>query len=811
MKSYRLWILLMSILLLGNCVTLTPPQSDAPPVQLSPDIRGVSPLPLPEETTTLPSTALLHRPLGYQWVEREINRAILQEGRFVWLREGILECVNPPDRQVLWRYAPPEGSSIADIVVAEDRVFALIYRQVDSSTRRIGVIALELENGTRLWEHIFPLVQTSFTVYYSLYASDQTVYVYDGAISLLTALDSRKGEIRWQYSGECPGPALAVKGALWAKCGEDLIELDEWTGEVRARLPDSNAEQIAYKDGFLIIARSIWPDPITHHSQLPDTSLSVWKGQYEHPLWNITSPGPLSGLWLDDETLAFRTGKIVYRVNLRDGTTVWENRLPDERGTNLLKVGRVLLAGSNAGYLHALDWESGRRLWSSDLWTSLKPGSLHVTVLGALEEAIFVRIAWDVAKLTPGGHTPWPTPSPTPVHMPEIFEWKAPPVSKPPEGWVPPSLADVPRRSPEEMAEAHIQILTNFINIYGVEEGARKYAAWALPGLEFEKAVRIYLADLDDDGAQEMIVGFIHPDFGPYCGYGACPYVVIIYERARDLFAPTYALGLNTAHTLDNFSLVLAEDINRDGRTEIVLRSDYCGAHTCFTELEIGQWDGRRWLRVGKMSQSYTQFRVEDRDGDGIKEIIMHGGTIGSAGAGMQRRRTEVYAWKDGYYRKIEDIPDYEPENIYYLMLDANWALARKDLEKALQLAMQVLSRPEARPGNGWGFDEWERVRIVSYAAIEAMLVHAMRGEAEAIEPLLRHVEENYDRLNNPYVEAARRLWEVYMNTRDPILACEEVERVVRENQSEASFLKWPGYATEILSVQNICPLDGNP
>lgn len=83
---------------------------------------------------------------------------------------------------------------------------------------------------------------------------------------------------------------------------------------------------------------------------------------------------------------------------------------------------------------------------------------------------------------------------------------------------------------------------------------------------------------------------------------------------------------------------------------------------------------------------------------------------------------------------------------------------------------------------------EWEQVRIVSYAAIEAMLVHALRHEPGALAALLHAIEAKYDRLDNPYVEAGQRLWQTYRATQDPLAACEAMERTVREQLDRARF-----------------------
>lgn len=84
-----------------------------------------------------------------------------------------------------------------------------------------------------------------------------------------------------------------------------------------------------------------------------------------------------------------------------------------------------------------------------------------------------------------------------------------------------------------------------------------------------------------------------------------------------------------------------------------------------------------------------------------------------------------------------------------------------------------MITQPAAERYREASVDEWAEVHIRAYAATEALLAYALRHEPGAMEALLREIETKYDRPDNPYVEAARRLWQTHRGTRDPLAVCE--------------------------------------
>ena len=95
--------------------------------------------------------------------------------------------------------------------------------------------------------------------------------------------------------------------------------------------------------------------------------------------------------------------------------------------------------------------------------------------------------------------------------------------------------------------------------------------------------------------------------------------------------------------------LFAAEDINEDGNGELVCLSELCGAHTCFVTVHVlsGRPSGYLDIAPG-IEMAYPTIGLEDENGDGLREFVLHGGIIGSVGAGPQRARTEIYSWDRG-------------------------------------------------------------------------------------------------------------------------------------------------------------------
>ncbi len=414
--------------------------------------------------------------------------------------------------------------------------------------------------------------------------------------------------------------------------------------------------------------------------------------------------------------------------------------------------------------------------------------------------------------------TPRPTATPTKTPRPT-----APPEALVPTGPVtpPPSDFDPPPPSPpdpgsqdlDSWIREYVGLVTAMLNSgQSVSAVLDQLVRWSKSpdepvGAE-DPPAWAEAADLDGDGADEWLMALPVPERG--CWITWCPAYVVVFEVDNGLFIPGHVVRGNPPPELavHHPKLLEIDDINADGEIEVLIEQHWCGAHTCFSGLTVGRWDGARWhdLAEGPISQAYTELKIEDRDGDGALEFIMHGGMVGSAGAGLQRERTLVWAWEDGAYRLVEDVPD-PSDHPYYLMLDANRAVAEGEWDRALELAGQAVNDPDFDEPMA-PVEEVDKQRIVSYAGVEVMLVHAQQGDVEAMEGVLEQLRRHDFMAPNIYLEAADTLLAVYRETGDPLAACSALEDYVDARAEEAAFFQWYGYNTTRMTVDEVCPLN---
>jgi hypothetical protein len=401
------------------------------------------------------------------------------------------------------------------------------------------------------------------------------------------------------------------------------------------------------------------------------------------------------------------------------------------------------------------------------------------------------------------------------------------PVTAPPADWTPtrPAPFDVEKDTQATWVREYIQTVTNLLNTDPDADAAtRADAALAqlvtwMPADSARADTGAYegplppnawavARDLNGDGETEWLISVPARDQGCWVPY--CPAYVLIFEEHNNLFVPAAILIQDeNVWDLSSPKLLLVDDINADDHLEVMIEQVTCGAHTCFTGIIIGQWDGQRWrsLTADPVMQAYTDYTMVDHDGDGLVDIVMHGGMYGSVGAGLQRPHTQVFAWRDGAYRLIEDTPDPD-DHPYFQMLDANTALANGEWDTALNLALAVVDYPGIYEDEGWLTpDAW--ARIVGYATLEAMFVYAQRGDVEAMRQVHAGLlSRSASAPNDPYPDAVWHTLEIYEATGDPLAACLAAEEFIAARAEDAVFFEWYGYGTERLTVDRICPLD---
>lgn len=225
-------------------------------------------------------------------------------------------------------------------------------------------------------------------------------------------------------------------------------------------------------------------------------------------------------------------------------------------------------------------------------------------------------------------------------------------------------------------------------------------AAWGVHDTEYTWLRHI---DVDDDGQPEILLTyplFYRPgdtaDAVSPCDHSDCRRLFFIFEDNAGRYWPAphlMDLSNGAAPYQNRPSLFAADDINADGHTEVVLREDWQGAHTAGVTLTVLRWNGAAWAEIGWMTQSYSDVRLIDIEGDGPREFVFYGGTVGSAGAGFQRKSTDIYKWNGVDYTTLAaSIPDaLTSETPYWKIIDGNIALFQRRYRAAERLFSNAL------------------------------------------------------------------------------------------------------------------------
>lgn len=387
----------------------------------------------------------------------------------------------------------------------------------------------------------------------------------------------------------------------------------------------------------------------------------------------------------------------------------------------------------------------------------------------------------------------------------------ATPTPVPPTGTPPPPSPVALPALPEELSQ-YAATIARYLTATGAPPicPGELLDAWAIPISAFARCVA---ADTDADGQDELIL-VLTPPLGPPAEPGLLrdtPVTVVILDRLAGSWgvafqSPSTAEGggflvLVPGGNLDEI-LMAVYNVNAVPGADVVYRVETCGAHTCFTTVEVYGWNGATYVDLtdGEIVISYADVSLEDMDGDGDMEIIMHGGAIGSVGAGPTRTRTEVYGWDGGQY-VLAQVTDDASTYLYHSVLDADDALLSGDPALALELYGRALENPS--------LVEWkqnERAEMVPYLYFRLGLAYMALGGAavEAGWSLDAAIERVPGSLHGEMARAFRDAW---LPTTDTTAGCRAADNYVQANLDAFEEFWYFGYGNREFHPEQLCPL----
>ncbi len=182
---------------------------------------------------------------------------------------------------------------------------------------------------------------------------------------------------------------------------------------------------------------------------------------------------------------------------------------------------------------------------------------------------------------------------------------------------------------------------------------------------------------------------------------------------------------------------------------------------------------------------------------------MVHGGTLGSAGAGIVRPRTEVWGWDGAAVTRTDIILDPTAYR-HHILYEANDLMASGDLARAMPLYEAVINDNALRD-DGYSYPpEQVRADISAFAAFRLILIDRLIGDSERAASRLAWLLATYP--DSPVAGAADRLireWGTYGNSTE---LCAQIEGGLATLENPTGSLADMGYGNPSLGAADLCP-----
>lgn len=260
--------------------------------------------------------------------------------------------------------------------------------------------------------------------------------------------------------------------------------------------------------------------------------------------------------------------------------------------------------------------------------------------------------------------------------------------------------------------------------------------------------------------------------------------------------------------------VVTVADFTGDNRYEVVVQSTGCGAHTCVQAYEIisahlGGWqnlvqrpdappDAASFIHI-----STSDAATLDANGDGLYDFVVHGGAIGSAGAGIHRAYTEVWRWDGAHMVLAETIWD-ETNYRHHQLYAGNEALAAGNFEQATDRYLRVIEDEtlEDVPAFSGDGDSYHDSRI--FAAFRLALIALRQGDLFQATDWDGWLQLVYP--GAPLTAAVSLMIQTWETNQDLTAACAAVTNFLSPLPQPTGVLENLGYGNPSLTAADVCP-----
>lgn len=313
--------------------------------------------------------------------------------------------------------------------------------------------------------------------------------------------------------------------------------------------------------------------------------------------------------------------------------------------------------------------------------------------------------------------------------------------------------------------------------------------------------------DSDGDGALEWVAALSMPGAVAYSpdAYPGDLWIVgpagILYQYAADLATPETQAP----------QIVAVTDMTGDGRPDLMIDEHFCGAHTCFGNYRLlSAHDGSLRNIVNSdlpnadvISISYPTPEIRDATGDGILDFVVHGGNIGSVGAGMVRTYTEIWAWDNSALSRRQIVLDPTTWR-HHILYEANAEAAGGQLELAATLYEQVIQDPSLE--NPFPFEGEESEiypALAQLAAFRLVVVRLQQGQVDAAQSWRDWLLSNA--ADGLITQAAQAFYDTWVVNNAPDQACSAAQAILGSVEEPAGVVTNLGYGNPSLTSADFC------
>jgi hypothetical protein len=311
----------------------------------------------------------------------------------------------------------------------------------------------------------------------------------------------------------------------------------------------------------------------------------------------------------------------------------------------------------------------------------------------------------------------------------------------------------------------------------------------------------LQVGDWTGDGQDDLVVVLADPTAPP-----AAPVRqgdLIIFVGGEDGLAESYR-----ARAAGEVTLFALADINGDDQPDVSWVDRTCGANVCFDTVMVISWDGSEWQTWTQepVSMAFAEIRLEDTTPAGQgDEIVLHGGSYRSEGAGPQRDRSETWGSVNGAPYTLLERTFAESNCLYHTVLDANEAFLRGGAAGFARAEELYTKAATDQTLEACWQREHELEELRSFSLFRLALTAAYQGKPAVATDLIGSLSVSYP--GSIYDQVGQVWIEAFDADNEVGAACRAVNQFATENPAAYEILADYGYANPTFAPDDVCPV----